>query len=76
MKGMLITLIGVATLILPGIAPAQNAVTDWNNIAVTTALAGNSIIPPNSPNGMALYLAYAILMSMKWICTFGHFKSC
>ena len=61
MKGMLATLIGVTMLIVPGIAPAQNAVTDWNSIAVTTALAGNSIIPPNSPNGTALYLAYVHL---------------
>jgi hypothetical protein len=61
MKRKLFTAIGLAILILPGIAPAQNAVTDWNNIAVKTAVAGNSVIPPNSPNGMALYLAYVHL---------------
>ncbi|MDQ1471946.1 MAG: hypothetical protein QOJ99_3426 [Bryobacterales bacterium] len=61
MKRTLLTLIGLTVLILPGIAPAQNAVTDWNSIAVTTASAGNSAIPPNSPNGIALYLAYVHL---------------
>ena len=61
MKGRLLTAIGLATVILPGITSAQNAVTEWNNIAVTTALAGNSAIPPNNPNGTALYLAYVHL---------------
>ena len=41
--------------------PAQNAVTEWNNIAVSTSIVGNSAIPANSPNGMALYLAYVHL---------------
>jgi len=58
MKRTSITLIGFTTLVAPRIAPAQNAVIDWNSIAVTTALAGISFIPPNTPNGMALYLGY------------------
>jgi hypothetical protein len=61
MKRSLFTVIGLTTFILPGIASAQNAVTEWNSIAVTTALAGNSVIPPNSPNGIALYLGYVHL---------------
>jgi hypothetical protein len=62
MKKALVTfVVGLTVIVLPRIATAQNVVTDWNQIAVTTALAGNSIIPPNSPNGMALYLAYVHL---------------
>jgi len=48
MKRKLFTVIRLTTVILPGIALAQNAVTEWNNIAVATTLAGNSVIPPNS----------------------------
>lgn len=61
MKRRLLMAIGLTAAVLPGIAPAQNAVTEWNNIAVNTALAGNSYIPANSPNGAALYLAYVHL---------------
>jgi len=61
MKPRLLTAIALTTFILPGIASAQNAVTEWNNIAVMTALPGNTVIPPNSPNGTALYLAYVHL---------------
>jgi hypothetical protein len=61
MKRKLFTLIGLTVLTLPAIALAQNAVTDWNNVATKTAVLGNSAIPPNSPNGMALYLAYVHL---------------
>lgn len=61
MKQKLFSLIGLTILTLPRIATAQNAVTDWNDIAVKTAAVGNSFIPPNSPNGMALYLAYVHL---------------
>jgi hypothetical protein len=48
---------------LCGAATAQNAVTDWNAIAVTTALNGNQKISPASsaPGGMSLYLAYTHL---------------
>ena len=53
-----LTLVGLAATILTAVATAQNAVTEWNNIAVATASAGNSVIPPNIPNGMALYLAH------------------
>jgi hypothetical protein len=62
MKETLVTfVVGLTVILLPCIATAQNVVTDWNQIAVTTALAGNSIIPPNIPNGMALYLGYVHL---------------
>ena len=61
MKLRPIALLGLTIFVIPGIAPAQNAVTEWNNIAVKTELAGNSAIPANSPNGMALYLAYVHL---------------
>src|SRR3954454_1590552 len=57
MKRKLFTVLGLTLVLLPGLAPAQNAVTDWNNIAVKAALAG----PLNSPNGIALYLAYVHL---------------
>jgi hypothetical protein len=61
MRKRLFTTIFVAAIIPAGTATAQNTVTDWNSIAVTTALAGNSFIPPNSPNGIALHLAYVHL---------------
>jgi PAP2 superfamily len=61
MKRTLVTFVVGLTVIVPRIAAAQNIVTKWNEIAVTTALAGNSVIPMNSPNGMALYLAYVHL---------------
>jgi hypothetical protein len=61
MNRKLFTTIALSIGVLPGIAPAQNAVTDWNDIAASTALLGNSAIPPNSPNGIALYLAYVHL---------------
>jgi hypothetical protein len=61
MKRRVLIAIGLTAVVLPGIAPAQNAVTEWNNIAATTALAGNAYIPANSPNGASLYLAYVHL---------------
>jgi len=61
MKRTPLTVLGLTLVLVPGLAPAQNAVTDWNNIAVRTAAVGNSVIPPNVPNGMALYLAYVHL---------------
>lgn len=47
-------------LALSGAATAQNAVIDWNAIAVTTALNGNPTISPGSatPGGSSLYLTY------------------
>jgi hypothetical protein len=50
--------IGLIYVLLPGLMPGQNAVTEWNDIAVKSATVGNSAIPSNSPNGTALYLAY------------------
>lgn len=58
MKRTLFTVLGFTLVLLPGLAPAQNAVTDWNNIAAKAAVVGNSVIPANSPSGTALYLAY------------------
>jgi hypothetical protein len=44
------------TVILPRIATGQNVVTDWNEIAVTTALAGNNgaIVQPTPKSGRAI----------------------
>jgi hypothetical protein len=66
-----LALVGFAAMLAP-FAPAQNAVTDWNNIAVTTALAGNSVIPKNSPNGTALYLAYVHLATHDAVNAIEH----
>jgi len=55
-----IILICVAAL---GTARGQNAVTDWNNIAITSALAANQGTAPgsNAQAGSILYLAYVHL---------------
>jgi len=47
-------------LTLCGVAAAQNAVIDWNAIAVTAALNGDQTISPgsNTSGGTSLYLAY------------------
>ena len=44
-------------------ASAQNPVTDWNNIAITSALAASQVTAPgsNSQAGSILYLAYVHL---------------
>ncbi len=72
MERTLLAAISLGTVILPGIAPAQNAVTEWNNIAVNTATFGNSAIPANSPNGTALYLAYVHLAIHDAVNAIGH----
>jgi hypothetical protein len=50
-------------LALCGVAKAQNAVTDWNDFAVTAALNANQTMSPasNASGGMSLYLAYTHL---------------
>jgi len=50
-------------LTLCGVAAAQNAVIDWNAIAVTTALNGDQTISPgsNTSGGTSVYLAYTHL---------------
>src|SRR6266481_1904280 len=47
-------------LMLCGVAAAQNAVIDWNAIAVTAALNGDQTISPgsNTSGGTSVYLAY------------------
>ena len=44
-------------------ASAQNPVTDWNNIAITSALAASQVTAPgsNTQAGSILYLAYVHL---------------
>lgn len=51
------------TLSFCGVTAAQNPVTDWNAIAVTTALNGNPITSPGSTTagGTSIYLAYVHL---------------
>jgi hypothetical protein len=55
--------IGFAILAAWGTARGQNAVTDWNNIAITTALAASQVTAPGSSSqpGSVLYLAYVHL---------------
>ena len=65
-----LTLVGLAATSLTGVAAAQNAVTEWNNIAVASASAGNSVIPPNIPNGMALYGRTVIEWNLTGVTTF------
>jgi hypothetical protein len=65
-----IMFVAVTTAVLPALA--QNAVTEWNDIAVTTTLAGNSAIPPNIPNGMALYLGYVHLATHDAVNAIEH----
>jgi hypothetical protein len=50
-------------LMLCGVAAAQNAVIDWNAIAVTAALNASQISSPASsaPGGTSIYLAYTHL---------------
>src|SRR6476469_3401846 len=61
MDRMRLSALGLMLVLLPELIPAQNTVTQWNDIAVKTATGGNSAIPANSPNGTALYLAYVHL---------------
>ena len=68
-----LTLVGLAATSLTGVAAAQNAVTEWTSIAVASASAGNSIIPPNIPNGMALYGRTVIEWNLTGVTTY--FKS-
>jgi hypothetical protein len=50
-------------LVVSGVAWAQNPVTDWDAIAVTTALNGNPVTSPGSTTagGTSIYLAYVHL---------------
>jgi hypothetical protein len=61
-------------LALCGVAKAQNAVIDWNSIAVTTALNGNQTISPasNAAGGMSIYLAYSHLAIYNAVNAIDH----
>jgi hypothetical protein len=54
---------GVLVLAAAGTVTAQNPATDWNNIAITTALAASQATAPgsNSPAGSFVYMAYVHL---------------
>lgn len=54
---------GVLSLAAAGIVTAQNPVIDWNNIAITTALAANQATAPGSnlPASSFVYMAYVHL---------------
>ncbi len=54
---------GVLTLAAAGAVTAQNPVIDWNNIAITTALAASQATAPgsNSQVGSFVYMAYVHL---------------
>jgi hypothetical protein len=54
---------GVLALAAAGAVTAQNPVIDWNNIAITTALAGSQATAPgsNSQAGGFVYMAYVHL---------------
>lgn len=53
----------LVALVVSGIASAQNPVTDWNAIAVSTSLNGNPAISPGSTTagGTSIYLTYVHL---------------
>jgi hypothetical protein len=53
----------LVALFVSAVASAQNPVTDWNAIAVTTALSGNPVTSPGSTTsgGTSIYLAYVHL---------------
>jgi hypothetical protein len=55
-KTLVTFVVGLTAIVLPRIATAQNVVTDWNEIAVTTALAGNNgaIVQPTPKSGRAI----------------------
>src|SRR5215469_14226041 len=55
--------ITIATVAALGIASGQNPVLDWNNTAITTALAASQATAPgsNTQPGSLLYLTYAHL---------------
>ena len=61
-------------LALCGVATAQNPVTDWNDIAVTAALAADQTKSPGSsaPGGMSLYLAYTHLAMYDAVNAIDH----
>src|SRR5436190_11764704 len=65
-----LTLVGLAATSLTGVAAAQNAVTEWNSIVMASASAGNSVIPPNIPNGMALYGRTVLDWNLTGVTTF------
>jgi hypothetical protein len=69
----LLSIIVVALAAL-GTAAAQNAITDWNNIAITTALAASQVTAPgsNAPGGSIIYLAYVHLAMYDAVNAIDH----
>src|SRR5450755_4508304 len=67
----LLTIVGIAAL---ETAAGQNAVTDWNNIAITAALAANQTTSPgsNAQAGSMLYLAYVHLAVFDAVNAIDH----
>jgi len=61
-------------LALCAVAKAQNAVTAWNDIAVTAALNANQTMSPgsNAAGGMSLYLAYTHLAIYNAVNAIDH----
>src|SRR6266478_6993547 len=61
-------------LALCSVARAQNAVTAWNDIAVTAALKANQTISPASSTagGMSIYLAYTHLAIYNAVNAIDH----
>jgi hypothetical protein len=67
-------LLVLAALGVLGTAAGQNAVTDWNNIAITAALAANQTTSPgsNTQPGSMLYLAYVHLAVFDAVNAIDH----
>lgn len=65
---------GVLTLTAAGAVTAQNPVIDWNNIAITTALAASQATAPgsNSQVGSFVYLAYVHLAMYDAVNAIDH----
>jgi hypothetical protein len=69
------SLSGIALLLgTVGISAGQNAITEWNEIGVTTALNGNLLISPgsNTSGGTGIYLAYVHLAMYNAVNAIRH----
>ena len=72
-RGRLCSLV-IAAFVVLETAAGQNAVTDWNNIAITAALAANQTTSPgsNTQPGSMLYLAYVHLAVFDAVNAIDH----